>query len=269
MGRLILCFGEKAEKPWYIKETDTKLYSIEELCYYIYNNVYIISQAFFTLELANWIEKELGLWETAGKLKGLILGRNSCKDMVVTVLCSTDYYLEEEIKELLQVMDALSHMSEGQRKKYKADLWLRKGRPAMAFMEYRKLLESQSDGLTPEETGDVLHNLGIACLYTGGLPEAAQYFLEAYGRNEKEESLKAYVEVCQMAHIEVGQVSLEEKKKLLADLERSKKEYLQTEDYQKFWKAVEKKHKGQPGIYYEEIDRLLNEWKQEYRRKVG
>ncbi|MFW5645917.1 MAG: hypothetical protein ACOCMX_01340 [Acetivibrio ethanolgignens] len=269
MGRIILCCGEKAENPWYIKETDTKLYSIEELCYYIYNNIYIISQGFFTLGLANWIKEELKLPALADKLKNLVLGRNSCKDMVVTVLCGSDYYQEEELKELIVVMDSLTHMSELQREKYKADLWLKKKRYTLAAMEYRKLLGGQLKELTPEETGDIYHNIGITCLYTGTLEEAAQHFLQAYGRNQNRESLKAYVQACSMAGIPVLELSEEEEKELLTELEESKMAYKETSDYRRLKEAIEKKLQGHAADYHEELNQILKEWKREYRKKVG
>lgn len=269
MGRLILCCGEKAEHPWYIKETDTKLYSMEELCYYIYNNIYIISERFFSLELVSWIEKELKLPLPAQKLRSLVAKGNSCRDMVVTVLCSTDYYTEPEIKELIAVMNRLAYMTEAQREKYKADLWLEKGRYTVAAMDYRKLLFHKGEGLSVEETGDVFHNLGITCLYTGTVEEAATHFWEAYGRNHKKESRKAYVQACHMAHIEPLQVSEEECSKVLEEFEKAQLQYQETSDYRRLAAAIEKKKEGQAGTYYEEIDQLLKEWKREYREKVG
>lgn len=269
MGRLILCCGEKAENPWYVKETDTKLYSIEELCYYIYNNIYIISRKFFTLGLTAWIEKELKLPAEAARLKNLVQKGNSCKDMVVTVLCCCDYYQEEEIKDLLPIMDELETMSEARREKYKADLWLKKEQYTMAGKEYRKLLIHQGEGLTVEETGDVYYNLGVICLYAGTLEEAARHFWEAYGRNHRKEALRAYVQACQMAHIEVTQLTKEEMDGLLQEFRETEEEYTKTTDYRRLSQAAEKKKEGLAGAYYEEIDQLLKEWKLEYRKKVG
>lgn len=269
MGRLILCCGEKAENPWYLRETDTKLYSIEELCYYIYNNIYIISERFFSLGLCDWIEKELKLPVLAEKLKKLVLNRNSCKDMVVTTLCGSDYYTEKEMKDLIRAMDSLEGMSEGLRERYKADLRFKKQRFTMAAVEYRKLLYSQDEELTAEETGDTFHNLGIACLYTGTMEEAARHFLEAYGRNHRSESLKAYVQACKMADKEVPELSHEEEARLLTEFKESEDACKETSDYRRLKEAKEKRLAGQTGAYYEEIDQLLKEWKREYRKKVG
>ena len=44
MGKIILCRGQRTDKPYVTPQTDIKLYSAEELCYYIYNNIYLIGQ---------------------------------------------------------------------------------------------------------------------------------------------------------------------------------------------------------------------------------
>jgi hypothetical protein len=269
LGRLILCSGEKAEHPWKVPEDDIRLYSIEELCYYIYNHIYSISEDFFTLELAEWIEKELRLPEVGQKLAGLVKNQNTCKDLVVTVLCGSDYYVETEIQRLLFQMDKLSNMSEAQRKKYKADQWLKQGEIIPAGMEYRNLLRSKKEGLTNKESGDIYHNLGITCLYTGTLEDAAKCFWEAYQKNGNKESLTAYLEAASMAGLKTENVPQETKERLLTEYEFSKEEYKKSSDYQRLMAATEEKEAGHTTAYYEEIDRLLKEWKREYKKKVG
>ena len=37
MGRYILC-GKEADLPYEVDELDIRIYTIEELCYYIYNS---------------------------------------------------------------------------------------------------------------------------------------------------------------------------------------------------------------------------------------
>ena len=56
MSGYILCQVRKAEKPFFIENISTNIYSIEELCYYFYNNLYLIdssliNQKFCTLFL--------------------------------------------------------------------------------------------------------------------------------------------------------------------------------------------------------------------------
>lgn len=46
MGGLILC-RKKAEVPLYIELSNINIYSMEELCYYLYHNIYAINKSFF------------------------------------------------------------------------------------------------------------------------------------------------------------------------------------------------------------------------------
>ena len=47
MGKLIQCSSRLAKKPYYFRITDTNVYSIEEVCYYIRHNIYILQAELF------------------------------------------------------------------------------------------------------------------------------------------------------------------------------------------------------------------------------
>ena len=50
MSAMILCRGKVADNPLYIMQSDIRLYTEEELCYYIYNNIYILTNYFINDE---------------------------------------------------------------------------------------------------------------------------------------------------------------------------------------------------------------------------
>ena len=58
MNKLSLCTNH-IEKPFYIKEINKNIFSIEELGYYLYNYLYLIDDEFFGESLINYIENEL------------------------------------------------------------------------------------------------------------------------------------------------------------------------------------------------------------------
>ena len=66
MGELILCRQQIAAMPYYIETVSLNVYSLEEMCYYVQNNLYLMEQDFMEEELCRWVEEELKLEETAG-----------------------------------------------------------------------------------------------------------------------------------------------------------------------------------------------------------
>ena len=97
MGKLIECCGKIADKPYHFRLTDTNVYSIEEVCYYIYNNIYIIREQIFDKDFSMWLRNELGMTVVADKIDSMRFDKRKLKDIVVTICCSCDYYDEEQI----------------------------------------------------------------------------------------------------------------------------------------------------------------------------
>ena len=56
MGSLILCHRKRARQPYVIARIHMRVYTIEELCYYICNNLYLIDYTLVNRQLCNWIE---------------------------------------------------------------------------------------------------------------------------------------------------------------------------------------------------------------------
>ncbi len=190
----ILCKGKVAEKPYQMPYTEQKVYSLEELCYYIYHNIYSITEDFFQESLADWLREETGNTLLAKKIKGMLAGNKNLKDLAVTILCGCDYYREKEIREILAVIDGIENLPLYRKKKIKADNYLRAGRYGKSLLAYRNLLHgSFAVNFTTEEYGDILHNQGIAHFYTSSFAEAETDFKEAYVRNNKPESLQHYL----------------------------------------------------------------------------
>ena len=59
MGELFICNEPIAALPYYIEGISWNVYSLEELCYYLENNTYLLENDFMNEELCTWIGKEL------------------------------------------------------------------------------------------------------------------------------------------------------------------------------------------------------------------
>ena len=58
MSGYILCQTKRAKLPYFIENISTNVYSIEELCYYLYHNLYLVDQTIMNEGLCSWIQSD-------------------------------------------------------------------------------------------------------------------------------------------------------------------------------------------------------------------
>ena len=277
MGRLIQCSGRIAQKPYYFRLTDTNVYTIEEVCYYIRHNIYMMQEEVFENSFALWLREELGMDNTAKKIENMIDDHNNLKDIVVTLCCSCDYYNEREINELIKIMDETENLPLRGRAKIKADNYMRCGFYEKAVEEYEHILKSD-DMLNADigEYGEIYHNMGVAFAMLDDLNRAAISFEHAYEKNGSEESLKQYIFALKL----IGDNELYSQGIKKFDLDISKlstieKEYKTKSNAAELSKNVkridrlrETMKSGYMEEYYDKINTYINEWKEEYRNEI-
>ena len=60
MSGYILCQTQKAKIPYYIENISTNVYSLEELCYYFYHNLYLVDERSLNEQLCRGVQEEAG-----------------------------------------------------------------------------------------------------------------------------------------------------------------------------------------------------------------
>ena len=63
-----LCQVKKARHPYFIESISTNIFTIEELCFYLEKNIYLLDQTIINEKLLDWIRDELGLVRLYRKL---------------------------------------------------------------------------------------------------------------------------------------------------------------------------------------------------------
>ena len=86
MGSLILCHKKRAKRPFEISRVHMRIYTIEELCYYICNNLYLIDYTIVNERLCRWVGDELELPKLAEELRRLLRENGSMEEFVLTIL---------------------------------------------------------------------------------------------------------------------------------------------------------------------------------------
>ncbi|HWT26688.1 MAG TPA: hypothetical protein VN131_02005 [Mobilitalea sp.] len=275
MGKLILCSGSRTNRPYVFSSTGIRVYSIEELCWYLYNYVYMLDQELFTDSLFDWIGTELKLNDRADKLRALKSQNADMKTIVTVILCSADYYTEEEIKSLLKILDQIIGMPPIKRNCIKANTFLKKNQFSEASGEYERIINSKEAAeLTPEEYGDILHNLAVAKVHLKGASEASEIFLQAYQRNLKEESLRQYLFTLIIGNnqelfykkAEEYQVSQELCNAIVTEMELLEKEAQDIKRLPEIHYLRQYKSEGRISDFYKIADDLIERWKTSIRQ---
>lgn len=275
MGKLILCSGARTKRPYGFPSSGVRVYSIEELCYFLLHHIYLIEEELFSDALIDWIQVELRLPERAEKLRQLKQRHADAKTMVTVILCSADYYTEYEIKSYLKELDTIAGMPKIKRNCIKANNYLKQRQFKEAETEYEKLSETKEAAeLTPEDYGDILHNLAVAKLHTVGFRTAAELFEQAYIRNNKEESLRQYLlaihligmEELYHSKLEEYQVSEELRQSIEGMLQEKKEEAKQSSLMIELHNIRELRLSGNIKGYYQRTEELIEDWKTQIRQ---
>ena len=267
-GGVILCSAKETGTPFRIPDAGMEVYSVEELCYYLYHHVFLLSRRMFTQEMADWLGKELGMEETAKKLSAMLKEKRSIKDIVVMLLCSADYYTEAEIRSLIHIMDEIEQLSTVRREKVKADCYLESGNYSEAQKRYQQVMQMEGAlEFSMEEFGELLYHMALCYVNTGAFQEAVAAFKEAYAKNGEKESLLAMLYLLKICGREdecremAGELPAGEWEELSNNFNRLKKEAGRLPIYTKIQGLFEQED------CFDTTERILACWKDEFIKK--
>ena len=264
MGELILCKKRAAKKPYHIEALSLRIYSLEELCYYIYKNADLIGSELLSKDLTRWMARDLRAKELAVDLEEMIDANAPLHLFCNRLLSSCSYLTSREIREAVSVIEAYENKSPTERKKIKADKLMKKKRFVDAIYAYEDLLKI--DALPGQFRGDVCHNLGCAYAKLLFFREAARFFEDAYKQNHRMNSLFSMFYALCMDKDEDGFLAGVENYGLkVSQVDSLKKIYaaaMQSKESQAFAERIGKLPVSSPdGSSLEEI---VCEWKADY-----
>ena len=170
-----LCVGEYCETAYNIEELEIRVYCMEELCYCLKENAFLLDMSIMNDKLVDWIGEECRVRELAKQLYPMVHKQGSLSVFVLTILQYVGIYGEEELQAVAQVLKQGSGLSNLEKRKSQIDYMVEKRKYAAAIRGYDMLLETWSD---LEREGRelpagkvraaILHNKGVAL--TGLMP---------------------------------------------------------------------------------------------------
>lgn len=283
MGGLILC-KKKAEKPFYIELSDINIYSMEELCYYLYHNIYAINKSFFNEELFEFL-RHMEETSLVQKLNTDILSGKKYLSLVWDIISCVDYYSAEEKEEIHHELTEIMRRTPAQNRKARADILRKRGKYAEALDEYYAVIEDETLKASDKNIADAWNNIGVMRAGAFLYDEAVRCFEKAMDIHEQEEYLDNII----CAVIMGGKYQKDERKEKFDVLkkemilkyhidsqlferyteiiEREKKNILLGRETEEFQKKMSFQGKTDISQHYREVNEIVSEWKSQYREQ--
>ncbi len=192
MSGLIFCSFQRAAKPYYLESAKQNIYSIEELCYFLQDNIYLLDENIMTTEFCDWLETEVEAEELAQKLRRLMEDQKGFRMFCMQIIMDSGYFSKNEMQFLGMKLQKMDHQSNYENRKIKADQLMEKKRYLAAISEYRSLLLTAADNPSDVRvSGDIWHNMGTAYAYLFCFERAVSCYEHAYELSHRVDSLKA------------------------------------------------------------------------------
>lgn len=276
MGRILLCTGRYAKNPYYVESFCANVYCVEELCYLFMSNPFSIDRDIMDKKLAQWLDEECALAELSHQLLKLFQRGSQPGIFVGMILDYVNYCTPEEKEKIEEVLQDNVGLTDYEKKKRQADFLLKNGRLQSAIEEYDELLRQLPD---TESTlsSSLYHNMGTAYAGLFQFEMAAKYFKRAYDRSGKELSGISWLMAKRFSlsenqyisfiaeHGEYHRLSMQVEKML----EQARGSFETTRENRMLSALEIYKDEGNVASYYDEIDKIISEKKEEYRKLVA
>lgn len=276
MGRAIMLCGNDAKTPYRFINPDVLVYNVEELCFILRENAFLLDVDVMDKRLVAWIDTECGLHGLAASLYPLIHQKGTVSSFVMTILEYTGNYSMEELKETETLLKQGASLSTYEKYKTRIDYMVGSGKLVQAMAEYDDLLAILPQ-VENELSARVLHNKAVAMTGLYLFEQAADCFLQSFEMFPLRETYIAYLAAKRLALGEEDYISfvatIPEAYEDSMELEKRVEEI--TDGWQNYLnkrrldQLKEWKENGNFTKYYEETAKMIQGLKHTYRHNIG
>lgn len=279
-----LCVGDHSSVPYMIQGLEIRVYCMEELCYALKENAFLVDATVMSDALLLWIRQQCGLDELADYLYPMVHRQGSLSVFVSAILQYVGLYSPAEIRQVEQILKKGAGLSGLEKRKEQIDYLLVKKKYVAAIRAYDNLLlkweemEENAKGTPKEELkANIQHNKGVAYCRLMLYQKAGDCFLEAYHMSGDEQEYLCFLGTKRLEMPEAQYVSFVagEMEHYQTTLELEKKMDSLRQDFglqpealmlrqRDEWRAGAEKQK-----YYEESEQLCQTLKESYRFSVS
>lgn len=192
MERVYLCLGKNAEVPYYFERARTHVWNVEELCYFLRENAWLLDPELPGKDLAEWVGQQCGLPDLAKALVETGKEENPVTGFVNALFLYTGYCSSEEIVQVEKILKLNESTGALERAAARGDYFLESGKFVLALQEYEELLKKLT-GMEPAFRAKVYHNRGVAQARLFWFQKAADSFERAWKLTKNEASAQQYL----------------------------------------------------------------------------
>lgn len=259
-----------------------RIYSMEELCYYLYHNIYTLDKSFFDEAFFEFLRK-MDREALIQKLNVALLTKKHYAQLVLEVIKDSDYYSGREKQEMEHVFSEIMTRTPAENLKVRADALKERGENCEAEKCYRQLLESEELKAGERMQADAWNNIGVIRAEVFLYREALDCFRRAMNICPEQEYLDNIICALIMAEksitdMEPGEVQ-RLKEKLAAGYEipeetfakyeevilREEKNIACSQETLEFQELVSVSANQSRAEYYGNMEKIIGKWKLEYR----
>lgn len=278
MGSYILCQPRKTTQGYYLENISANIFSIEELCFFLYHNIYLLDDTIINEKLCQWIGKELGFKELGIKLFNQLREGIDIESFILPIFKEINYLSHEEYKNLGIKLEQLDEQPAIVKEKLKGDCLVRYGKYINGIKVYQDILQGVDEtNLGGQFNGAVYHNMGAAYARLFQMEEATQCLLKACELLHTKAAIKSYLGIIYITKsldefdqeaIRLG-VDDNTKEEILNELKVSESDEMANQSYGEFQNAKAAKSQGNSDKYYQTMDLLLEKMTKEYHNNTG
>lgn len=275
-----MCAGTECRAPYFFDKVMVNLYSVEELCYCLMQDAYIIDQDIMSEKLVDWLKNECGLTELAASLTTVIRQKGSASAFVELILEYCSFYEQERINEVLEVIKDNANLSQYEKSKAKADYFLDHKKYQVAIAKYLELVEQIPDS-EKKVLAAIYFNLGNCYAGLFQFKMAAGAYRQSFQLNNDEDAIMRYLLSIRMyttqaeyldfalAHPELSEYA----EKVEQMVGRSTGAFETTEQYRMLFTLKVCREDGgdmagSSSSYYDEVEKHSKRLKRAYREMV-
>ncbi len=271
MSGNIIYSTKRTKNPYYVEELGLSIYTLEELCYFIYHYLEFLDDDFVSAKLVDFIENSMGFKALAAKIIRWVKSGSDFGQIMLMIEQDVHYLSVSEMNDLKARLDWRRSAKPVERLAKKADtlVVLKKYRRAITI--YDEILEKERIlKYTVRIKAKVLHNRGVAYARLFMFGEAAASLELAYSILNsidilKEIYLLQYLDIKSVGEpVCLDEVSEEVRKEWDVEIERYIKDAEKDNEYKTVIEAANQDSYKKTSFFYD----MIRQWKNEYRNMV-